>query len=229
MLTGVLAIRSLHSLEVILINYDAYAATASILKAAHDTASAIDLHVPPRAYDFGWQQNRKVNHGAYGHIVLHRKQYAVGRDIFRLRHVRAALCLYRRRKMQRETRRTLHFFEVPHVGLHLSHLRFARVHCHASLHKLPSADFAFMPNIQTQGQRTPANLRLKVTEVIEQMEANCFYLNGLENISKFEFKPGIHPFSTPISGQITVNSYVCGGIVGNKKAGQKGRRLSARD
>ena len=103
--------------------------------------------------------------------------------------------------MQRETRRTLHLFEVPRVGLHLCHLRFARV-CHVCEYNLPSGlRLAARRNFnQTQGQRTPANVPLKVTEVMERMEANCFYLNGLENIFKLGFKPEIHPFSTPISG-----------------------------
>ena len=41
------------SLKLVFVNHNAHAAAATIFEAAHDPAPAIDLHILPRAHDFG--------------------------------------------------------------------------------------------------------------------------------------------------------------------------------
>jgi hypothetical protein len=71
----------------------------------------------------------------------------------------------------------------------------------------------------TQGQRTPVNGALKVTEVMERMVVNFFYLNGLAVIFTLGFDPKIRLFCPLIPGQITVNSGSFREIVGGWKSG----------
>src|SRR5271157_723770 len=133
-LTGMLAIESplrLCPLEAVFVNDHAHTAPAPILEAAHHPAAAVNLHVPPRAHYFGRQHNCEVHHRAHGHVIVHRQQHAVGRDVFCLCRVRPARRLDRCRQMQRKPRRTLQIFELLRVHRFLRHRIPACFPCHA--------------------------------------------------------------------------------------------------
>src|ERR1700722_6909081 len=163
-LTGMLAIQSLHlcSFEMVFVNHNTDAAAATIFEAAHDSATAVDLHVLPRAYYLGWQQNREVHHRPDRNIIVHRKQNAVGGDVFRLRRKCAALRLNRRRKMDRKSRGALHLFEMPRVGLRLGH-RCLALCCH-SANNLPAGNAISAPrtHIELKGS---LHLRIDQTKL----------------------------------------------------------------
>src|SRR5262249_16842743 len=116
-LTGVLSIQFLRSLDLILIDHDAYTATSSIFKATHHAAAAVELHIAPRTDHFGRKHDREIHHRPDWHIRFHREQHSIRRNVFRLGEECSALRLDRRRQMQRKPRRTLHFFVMGRIVL----------------------------------------------------------------------------------------------------------------
>src|ERR1700722_7379984 len=158
MLTGMLAMNSLGPLEVIFVDDHAGAASASIFKTAYDASAAIDLHITSRADDFGWQQDREIHHRTDGHIVVHRKQNTVGRNVFGLGGERATLRFHRCGQMQRKSRRTLHLLKMRRVCCFVNHRIFLLFGGHVGF-------FLLAKNYR---QRTPRNRPYKVTEVMER-------------------------------------------------------------
>ncbi len=111
---------------------------------------------PPRTHNIRGQQNREIHHRAHRNVLVHRKQHAVGRDVFRLRRVRAALALHRRGEVQRKARRTLHIFVVPSPSSRAIGHRCCAFCCHAEKN-LPSgsAVSALRTLIQLKGSVHP--------------------------------------------------------------------------
>jgi hypothetical protein len=58
---------------MVFVDHYAYCAPASIFEGAHYAASAVDLHILPRADDSGRQQNREVHHRAHSYVGVHRQ------------------------------------------------------------------------------------------------------------------------------------------------------------
>src|SRR5581483_8029631 len=157
--------------KVVLIDHHAYAAPASIFEAAHHASPAVDLHPLSSAQDFSRQQDREIHHRPDRNVIVHRKQHAVRRDVFRLCRIGRALRFHRRRQMQRKPWSTLHVFVVSRVHLLLGRrwVRF-RFHFLFALFRPP-----FAPELLLlTSQPTPLNLTNKVTEVMEQSELTTY-------------------------------------------------------
>lgn len=108
-------------------------ATAMIFKAPNHTAMAINLYVTTRTHDFSRKQNGEIHHRAHCHIAVHRKEYAVGGDISRLRGTSSALRHYLHSQMQGKPRRTLHCGIVLALCLLWNRQFLARLGCHGSM------------------------------------------------------------------------------------------------
>ena len=108
---------------MVLVNHDAYAAPASIFKAANYTAMTVNLHIAAGTHNFSWKQNGEVHDRAYWDIAIHREEHAVGGYVLRLGRTGAVLRRHFYRQMQRKARSTLH------CGIVLDRsLGFLRVH-----------------------------------------------------------------------------------------------------
>src|SRR4029077_7455479 len=122
-LTGMVAIQSLClcPFEMVFVNHYTNAAPTSIFKTANHPAATINLYIATGTQAFGRQQNCEIHHRSDWNVFVHRKKYAIRRDVFRLRGIVAALSLDRRREMQGKAWRALHVFVVSCPRLRLGH------------------------------------------------------------------------------------------------------------
>src|SRR5271165_2050781 len=94
---------------MVLVNDYANPATASVFKAAHHAAVAVNLHIATGTHNLSGKQDREVHDRAHGYVAINREEHAVGGNVLRLRRASSALRLQLYGQMQRKAWSTLHF------------------------------------------------------------------------------------------------------------------------
>jgi hypothetical protein len=65
------------ALEVVLVDYHAYAAATALFVIPDDPATAIQLNIMGRSHHLSGYGNRELHTGTHGHIRVHLKQNTV--------------------------------------------------------------------------------------------------------------------------------------------------------
>jgi len=182
---GLLALRlgpevhALSAVETILVNHYANAATAAVLKTAHHSPAAIDLHVRLRSDNIGGKRQCEIHSRTDRDIYIHAEEDAIGGNIFRLNPLcrycgsgsaRLTACrLQSHRQFYWKARRGLYVRVPPAILADISNDSFGgfRHVCD----DLPSSSFRAQLGLRMctfQAEITPRHQQCKVTEVMEQ-------------------------------------------------------------